>query len=353
MKAGSSITELAIELDRRANAKADYVANTASLVAIRSADREGIKIDVESVGRFTPTPTAHSQIAIHTGVPKKYYDTMLAEAPELLATNINHWFHTNPERRMVRTLDGRARAFLSDRYRRFDNEDVAESVLPVLLEDDSIRVESTEVTDLRLYIKALFPRIEGEVAVGDAVQAGIVISNSEVGLGSLKVQPLIFRLVCLNGAIANDYGINRYHVGRRIDGDGQDVAALFRDETLAADDKALAMKLQDVVRGAMDQARFRSMLDKLREANAGTKVEQPVAAVEVLARKVGLRDAEKQSVLESLIRAGNYSRWGVLNAVTQVANTHADYDRATEIESIGGTILDLAANDWREIAEAA
>ncbi|MBL0089244.1 MAG: hypothetical protein IPP44_22195 [Ideonella sp.] len=33
---------------------------------------------------------------------------------------------------MVRTLDGQARAFLSDRYRRLDNYDLCEHVLPML-----------------------------------------------------------------------------------------------------------------------------------------------------------------------------------------------------------------------------
>ena len=33
---------------------------------------------------------------------------------------------------MVRTLDGHARAFLSDRYRRLDNYDLCEHVLPIL-----------------------------------------------------------------------------------------------------------------------------------------------------------------------------------------------------------------------------
>ena len=33
---------------------------------------------------------------------------------------------------MVRTLDGQVRAVLSDRYRRLDNYDLAENVLPIL-----------------------------------------------------------------------------------------------------------------------------------------------------------------------------------------------------------------------------
>lgn len=40
-------------------------------------------------------------------------------------------------------------------------------------------------------------------------------------------------------------------------------------------------------------------------------------------------------------------------AVTAVANDHESYDRATELEAMGGQILDRAANDWTVIAQAA
>jgi hypothetical protein len=36
-----------------------------------------------------------------------------------------------------------------------------------------------------MYIKAICPRIQAEVKKGDIVQAGIAISNSEVGMGSV------------------------------------------------------------------------------------------------------------------------------------------------------------------------
>ena len=41
---------------------------------------------------------------------------------------------------MVRTLDGNARAFLSDRYRRLDNYDLLAHVLPMLRELPDARV---------------------------------------------------------------------------------------------------------------------------------------------------------------------------------------------------------------------
>ena len=52
---------------------------------------------------------------------------------------------------------------------------------------------------LLYYIKVVNPRLTAEVVPGDIVQAGIIISNSETGLGAVCIQPLIYRLVCSNG----------------------------------------------------------------------------------------------------------------------------------------------------------
>ena len=70
------------------------------------------------------------------------------------------------------------RAVLSERYRRLDNFDLAESVLPVLQQLPEVRFESVELTETRMYLKCVTPRLEYEMAPGDVVQAGVVISNS-------------------------------------------------------------------------------------------------------------------------------------------------------------------------------
>lgn len=62
-----------------------------------------------------------------------------------------------------------------------------------------------------MYIKVVNERIQTEVVPGDIVQAGILISNSEVGMGSVSVKPLIYRLVCTNGMVA-DVGVGKRHV---------------------------------------------------------------------------------------------------------------------------------------------
>ena len=190
-KYGMNLVELATEIMRRAESKRDFVAETPDLVFSENA------LAIGTAGCFPLTDHAHGQIADRVGIPKRYYNRMKAEAPALLADNVNHWFQETPERRMIRTLDGQARAFLSDRYHRIDNEQIADAVLPVLVADGGHgAVVSCCVTEAKLYLQALFPRLEGEVQRGDPVQGGVIISNGEIGNGALDIRPMIYRLVC-------------------------------------------------------------------------------------------------------------------------------------------------------------
>jgi len=191
MKTGKSLTELAMELERQSQVRLDYVADTRHL---EMTDKGHLVVQNGSEHEFEVSDLAHSQIAQRLDIPARYYNRMKSTAPQLLAANVNEWFHSKPERRMVRTLDGSARAFLSDRYRRLDNAELAEAVLPVLSEmGEGIQIVSSELTEKRMYIKAINRRLELEVKKGDVVQAGITITNSEVGLGSLRVEPLIYQ----------------------------------------------------------------------------------------------------------------------------------------------------------------
>lgn len=353
MKTGRTLSELAYELERQQETKRDFIADTRELeIKQPTDDLDGFRMKLNGHGDFHISNNTHRQIAQRVGIPQKYYDRMAQEAPGLLTNNIKHWFDKKPERRMVRTLDGNARAFLSDRYRALDNFDLATAVLPVLQEADGIKIISTEITESRMYIKALFPKLEMEVKKGDPVQSGVVITNSETGLGALKVEPLVYRLVCLNGMIAADHKMTKYHVGRIANG-GDAVDELFRDETLQADDRAFFMKVQDVVRGSLDKVKFEEIV-----RNMTLTVEQriegdPVAAVEVVSKKFGLTDREKSGILRNLIEGADLSKFGMINAVTRHSQDISDYDRATDFERLGGAILELPDNQWRDISQAA
>lgn len=348
MKHGKDLPTLAAELQRRAKAKQDLVADTRN-IGISDNGRQLVINQGTRISCYDLTALAHRQIGEHVGIPSKYYERMLADAPGLLQINVNDWFAREPARRMVRTLDGNARAFLSDKFRRLDNEDVADAALNALLARNLAQVESCEVTDTRLYIKALFPRVEAEVKAGDVIQAGVVISNSEVGLGALSVRLLMYRLVCLNGMI-RDTVSRQSHVGRQVMAD--ETGVVYREETVAADDKALMLKLEDTI-ASVAGTPFQRAIESMRVAAGSEPIAKPVQAVEILARTIGLTIGQKDSVLERLIKGGDYTKYGVANAITNLANDEGDYDVATQLEELGGRMIDLPANDWRQIAAAA
>ncbi|UYO50302.1 DUF945 domain-containing protein [Rhodopseudomonas palustris] len=320
-----------------------------------AVDGDGVtKLNVigQGGGEFPIRPTAHRQIGERLAIPAKYYGRMLnggdAER-SLLASNVNHWFQAAPEKRMIRTLGGDVRAFLSNRYQRIEHEEIAEVALPILAEIPEVKIASCQMTEQRLYIQAVAPRVTGEVRVGDFVQAGVVITNSEIGMGSVSVQTLVYRLACLNGMVVPDGRFRAAHIGRHI----EDNAALWADDTKRADDRAVLLKVRDMVRAAVDQTRFDAILARMKALTDQPVTGDPAKAVEVLAQKVGATEAERGGILRSLIEGGDLSAWGLLNAVTHQAHRVTDYDRAFEFEKAGAVVLDLSRKDWREILDAA
>lgn len=114
MKYGRSLQELAIELDRQAKVKKDYVATAGAMQM--TAVNENFDLVIGNTP-FQLNENAHRQLGLQLKIPAPYYERMRAENPGLLMANVNGWFQQSPDtRRMVRTLDGTARAILSDRY---------------------------------------------------------------------------------------------------------------------------------------------------------------------------------------------------------------------------------------------
>ncbi len=341
MKQGRTIIQLAQELERQRMARKDYIADTRNLEVETAAGKTRLTLGMdEKAETFILNELAHKQIADRLQIPQRYYNKMRLEYPSLLDENINSWFHQSPERRMIRTLDRNTRAFLSDRYRRLDNLELADSVLPLIKEMKGAEIISSQITDTHMYIKVINKRLNAEVAHGDVVQAGIVISNSEVGLGSLKVEPLLYRLICKNGLIVKDYAQRRYHVGKQIENDDS-AYEIFSDETLAQDDKAFFMKVQDTVRTAIDEVKFNLSVEKLRATMYESTGPDPVRTVEVLADQYILNQIERGSILRHFIMGADNSKYGLINAITRASQNIEEYTRATELERLGGELLAL------------
>lgn len=355
MKAGLSLQQLATELTRQNEAKADFLVNTESMQIDTFGPHVYLQLHDNSQTPLEPleiNSIAHQQLATFTEIPAAYYNRMLTEHPELLAHNLNEWLHRNPAQRMVRTMWGTTRAFLSNRYRRIDNIQIAQIVLPALQKLEGAQFESCQITESRMYIKVVNPRLQAEVTPGDIVQAGVIISNSEVGQGSVSIQPLVYRLVCSNGMVVNDAKAKKYHIGKANTMDGN--FEMYSQDTIDAIDTAFVKQIRDTVSAAVDEARFArvvGLMQEAREAKLNTK--DIPNLVQLTGKEFNITEDERGGVLQHLIEGNDLSLYGLSNAVTRYSQDVESYDRATELEGIGYKILTMHPSIWKHINQAA
>jgi hypothetical protein len=223
------------------------------------------------------------------------------------------------------------------------------------------------VTESRLYVKAVDRAIQRHIPsgfrMGDGshqffkVPTGEIIpavqfGNSEIGHGALSVTGGWLDSGCTNLAWSfKARGLTKRHVGARID-IGDDLYKLLTDETREASDKAVWLQFRDTIKAAISAEGFDALVDTLKEA-AGEKIEaDPVKVVEVTAKSFRFSDDLRSSVLKHLIQGGDLSRFGLANAVTSAANDEADYDRASELEALGGRIIELPKARWNALSNA-
>lgn len=176
---------------------------------------------------------------------------------------------------LLRLADDEIRAVLSDRYACIDDEQVLDMVADTLdragyRADAGVRAVATGPHTL---LRITLPGEAKPVREGDVIEHGIDIANSELGLRSVQITPVTFRLVCLNGMRAwkSESAMRMRHIG---------------------DPDRLRNQTRDAIPVAFAEAR--GDLDRWRKA-VDTLVDNALEEVESL-RGFGLSTGEVQQV---------------------------------------------------------
>lgn len=371
MKTGSTIQELASQLaDIRDNSK-DFLVPPVKLGNIKAITVEDVISETESHSElalalvngetktFKPSKWAHQQIREYADIPGQYYDRVRAENPRLMAQSVNHGFamaaglaasKIGSSGRMLRTHGGNLRAMVSTRYRRLDNFDLFEAVAPSLI-NLGFNVESSELTDKRLYLKCVTPKIEGEVTPGSPVQYGLVVSGSDVGAGKVRIEPLMFVLRCKNGMITQA-AMAQAHLGKNL-GLGDEIEDLISDRTKELTDVAFWNTVRDVVENFAKPEFFNRELDRMRAAAgmAITNFDLPEIVERTLkAVNLSVNEKVKLSIIDNLASGSHgagMNKWGMSQAFTYGAQDDSlDYDSATDVERAGNKVIELTPRQW-------
>jgi hypothetical protein len=225
---------------------------------------------------------------------------------------------------------------VSDKYASADDALLLEMVSETLAKGgyrDDARVRAVAVgphTLLRITLAS-----EGTaVKVGDVIEHGIDIGNSELGLRSVQVTPVTFRLMCTNGARAwrSEAALRMRHIG---------------------DPKRLREQLRDAVPVAFAEAR--GDIDRWKRS-VDTLIDSAAEEIETL-RRFGLATSEvhavartfaqdqrllpERSSAESLNEAlkGPTTAFDVANAITATARERNDVAARLSLEEVGHRYL--------------
>lgn len=330
--------------------------------------------------QFDISNGSHAQLAEKLGITPAYGRRMQAEAPELLAKNLNWWAERDGRRFLARTLDGNLRAVLSDKFRILDSAPLLMHGLETVQEVGGI-VTGVDLTPDRFMLRAMVPdwaeRIErqkklaGDMNQGlvmdgaddnggirysptdahvkplglkgnkrlrdigfqeDTLIPGIVLSNSETGRGSVRVEPVCWRVYCSNTAVFGQ-SLTRAHLGPRHELEG-----LMSDETISAENQALWLGIRDVIRNTFDREAFQKLVAKFGQADREQLVE-PDAAVTRVVDEYDLPQDRKQTIINALITEGDPTMFGLVNALTSIGRDETDPQAALEYERLGGKLL--------------
>ena len=148
--------------------------------------------------------------------------------------------------------------------------------------------------------------------------------------------------------VVNDAKTRRYHVGRVTSTD--DDFQIYSQETLDADDKAFVLKLQDTVKAAVDEAKFATVLDKMRQSkDAKLNTADIPNVVKLASSSFKITESESAGVLQHLIEGGDLTLYGLANAVTRYSQDVESYDRATKLEEIGYQVMTMSPRQFQAI----
>ena len=370
----NTLEKLLIRIKDTNARKQDFIAPTKELQfrTIELDDQPQSEIIIEGNGgeptRFLKVnDLCFDQIAQKNGLDVRTARRLQSEYSREYDLLTNAIWQKENSKRMIRTYDdlnqgmnpsGTARAFLSDKFKTFDNSDLLESALPQLMDSDACwKIVNCAITQKKMYIRLKSEIITGAGAnVNDIMAHGIGLSNSETGAGSISAFGINWTLACLNGMQTQNI-TRRSHITSARDGDTWNI---LTDETKQADNHSLKLQLRDIVSSYASRDTFDENLEKMRLASEDTINVEASEAVENLGKVLTLSKKETSNVLDGLLKTigqAGYendkpvNRATFVNAVTRVGN-NAKADDVDFWQKLGGQVLNMKKTDWNRVAMA-
>jgi len=252
---------------------------------------------------------ATTQLCERLSIPPTYYRRL---PPEMKATVANFDLQRLADRRfLLRGKADRIRAVLSAGYVAYDNANIVE-VTEGLLQNGDLGIKAFVLEATHCFLKVVSEEL---VDPASGLKAGIMIGNSEVGLGSVSVEPFVFRKACTNDLVVSESAFKHAHIHLTV--------------------HEFSRRMADAIAETFSIAC--EVLDSFLKTK-NDPIPDPVTAIRRLAENRRLSQKLTDEVLGRYVAEPEPNRFGVINAFTGAAQTLAPLERI-EMERFAGSLL--------------
>lgn len=271
------------------------------------------------------TEHAFGQVCTLLGVPSKYMKKCIeCNKINLFQNNVKEWSKEFDKELNVRTNKGIIRAIVSQNYVPYDNNEVIDDVASAIKDSNINFVPvGAYINEDRINIRLI--DIDNPFYVnGDdsPMYIGVNISNSNIGTSSTSIKFFIYRQWCKNGCTVTKAG-----------------GTLYR-QTHAGTENKFTRRLKffsaiqniEYLRDAVIEALNNSNNEVLKESEI-------LNIIERMKKEVSLSEKASETILE--VAQGKYgsTKYGLINGITEVAQSYESLDTRLQLEEYAGKLL--------------
>jgi hypothetical protein len=260
---------------------------------------------------YSLSEVATSQMCQKLEIPVRYYRRL---PDEMKATVANYDIkRLNGHSYFLRGKGDWIRAFLSAEYVAYNNSEIAETVEGLLRKGD-VSVKDFILEETNMFLKIISEEIWD---IESGLKAGIVIGNSEIGMGSVSVEPFVFRKPCTNDLIVSQ-------------------EKSFRHAQIHLTEYEMTRRMAEAV---SDGFRLSSSLLDAFLKTREERIEDPVEAIRKIAEARQFSQKLTDEVVSSYLVEQEPNRFGLINAFTNAAQKLGPLQRI-EMERFAGRLLE-------------
>jgi hypothetical protein len=319
------------ELERQKSLKWDEPCDSSQLRMVLPENQLRFQIRGKDKS-FSITKPCHGQVAERLEIPLKYYHRMENEAPDLLVQNVNTWLERTEKAFFIRGLGESARALLSHRYRVIDHLDILYCALNELQSHEA-ETEDCFLSETEMNLKVKSNELGDFVRHrDDRIIGGLLLTNSETGQGALRIEPRVFRVQCTNGMVIEELVTRQIHLGNGAD----------------EFDETIYLSIRRSIRELF--SRFGEIIQVMRETTE-IKIRNPGTVISNVVEHYRLSEAQKENILMAFGAEPEHDQYGIANAVARAAQREESWEKALDLERVGGKLVALPVPEFKSLDE--